>query len=270
MKRKDYLVILLFVLVLIIGNLTGCSKKPTLREDSYENLTEKGYIVMGLDDTFAPMGFRDSKGNLIGFDVDLATEVFKRIGFKVKFQPIDWSMKETELSLGNIDVIWNGYSITKEREKKVAFTKDYLENKQIIITLADSNIDSKNDLRDKKVAVQNGSSSLEAINKEPIVVESFQGREPVLFDTNYEAFMDLEAGRVDAVVSDEVIARYYINQKNSNEYKILEENFGEEKYGIGLRKEDKKLLDKINNILDEMKTDGSYENIYKKWFGKNQ
>ncbi|HFL3828710.1 TPA: transporter substrate-binding domain-containing protein, partial [Clostridioides difficile] len=165
--------------------------------------------------------------------------------------------------------IWNGYSINEERKEKVAFTQAYLENKQIIMTLADSDIKDKADLKDKKVAVQNGSSTLEAINKEPEIVETFAGGEPVLFDTNHEAIMDLEAGRADAVVSDEVLARYYIKQKNPEDYKILEEDFGEEEYGIGLRKEDKKLLDKINNVLDEMRKDGSYDKIYKKWFQGN-
>lgn len=150
-----------------------------------------------------------------------------------------------------------------------AFSQAYLENKQIIVTLADSSINNKDDLKDKKVAVQNGSSTLEAINKEPLIVESFQGGEPVLFDTNHEAFLDLEAKRADAVVSDEVLAKYYIKQKDPKEYKILEEDFGEEEYGIGIRKGDKKLLEKINNTLDEMKKDGSYDEIYKKWFGEN-
>mgnify|MGYP001490973758 CR=1 FL=1 len=269
MKKENYFIILLVVLALSTVGLVGCSKETVSKEDSYEKLEEKGYIVMGLDDTFAPMGFRDDKGELVGFDVDLAREVFKRAGFKVEFQPIDWSMKETELNSGNIDVIWNGYSINDERKEKVAFTQAYLENKQIIMTLADSTINSKEDLKDKKVAVQNGSSTLEAINNEPEVVETFAGGEPVLFDTNHEAIMDLEAGRADAVVSDEVLARYYIKQKNPKDYKILEEDFGEEEYGIGLRKEDKKLLDKINNVLDEMKKDGSYEKIYEKWFQGN-
>ena len=216
------------------------------------------------------MGFRDDKGELVGFDVDLAEEVFNRIGFEVEFQPIDWSMKETELNSGNIDVIWNGYSITEERKEKVNFTQAYLKNKQIIITLADSSINNKEDLKGKKVAVQNGSSTLEAINKEPEIVATFEGGEPVLFDTNNEAIMDLEAKRVDAVVSDEVLARYYIKQKNPEEYKVLEDNFGEEEYGIGIRKEDKRLIEEINNTLNEMKKDGSYQKVYEKWFGENK
>ena len=268
MKKKNCL-ILLTLLVLGIVSLAGCSKDIVSNEDSYEKLEKQGYVVMGLDDTFAPMGFRDENGELVGFDVDLAKEVFKRAGFEVKFQPIDWSMKETELNSGNIDVIWNGYSINDERKGKVQFTQAYLEKKQIIMILSDSDINSKADLEGKKVAVQNGSSTLEAINKEPEVVETFAGGEPVLFDTNHEAIMDLEAGRSDAVVSDEVLARYYIKQKNSEDYKILEEDFGEEEYGIGIRKEDKKLLEMLNKVLDEMKKDGSYEKIYEKWFKGN-
>ncbi|NLW23254.1 MAG: amino acid ABC transporter substrate-binding protein [Tissierellia bacterium] len=268
MKGRNYLLILLLVAISITA-LTGCSKSTASGQDIFEKVEEQGYIIMGLDDTFAPMGFRDNDGNLVGFDIDLAREVFKRIGFEVKFQPIDWSMKETELNSGNIDLIWNGYSITEERMKKVNFTEPYLKNRQIIITLADSDINSKADLKDKKVAVQNGSSTLDAIYKEPDIVETFQGGEPVLFDTNHEALMDLEAGRVDAVVSDEVLARYYISQKNPDDYKILDEDFGEEEYGIGVRKSDKELLDLLNSTLDEMRKDGSYEAIYEKWFGES-
>lgn len=269
MKRKNDFWVLLIGLVLVSISLTACSNESVIKADSYEKLEEKGYVVMGLDDTFAPMGFRDSGGDLVGFDIDLATEVFKRIGLEVKFQPIEWAMKETELNSGNIDIIWNGYSINNERKEKVSFTDAYLENKQIIITLADSNINSKADLKDKKVAVQNGSSTLDAINKEPSLVESFQGGEPILFDTNHEAFMDLEAERVDAVVSDEVLARYYIKQKNSEGYKILDEDFGEEEYGIGIRKGDKKLLNMINDALKDIESDGTYDELYKKWFGEN-
>lgn len=260
MKIKNLYV--LFFVLLGVFSLVGCYSKSVSNVDSK-------LITMGLDDTFAPMGFRDENGELVGFDIDLAKEVFTRNGYKVRFQPIDWSMKEAELNSGNIDVIWNGYSITEERKENVAFTDSYLENKQIIITMSDSSINSKSDLEGKKVAVQNGSSTLDAIYKEPDIVASFDGGEPILFDTNNEAFMDLEAGRVDAVIADEVLARYYIRQKNQDDYKILDDDFGSEEYGIGIRKEDKELLDMINNTLDEMISDGSYNEIYEKWFGEN-
>lgn len=272
MKRQFKITLVLaMVLLLAIMSLAGCSKtdnEAAKDEDSYEKLKDQGYLVMGLDDTFAPMGFRNEKGELVGFDVDLAKEVSKRIGLEIKLQPIDWTMKETELNAGNIDLIWNGYSITDERKEKVAFSQPYLENRQIIITLADSDINSKEDLRGKKVAIQNQSSAVDAVNTEPELVAAFDGGEPVLFDTNNEAFMDLESGRSDAVVADEVLARYYIKQRGAEKFKVLEEDFGEEEYGIGMRKQDKKLLEAIDKALDEIKADGTYDKLYQKWFAK--
>ena len=113
--------------------------------------------------------------------------------------------EETELNSGNIDLIWNAYTITPERKEKVAFTKPYLDNSQVIVTLADSDIKTKEDLVGKKVAAQTGSSAVDAMNTEPELVAAFDGGEPVLFDTNNEAFMDLEVKRSDALVADEVL-----------------------------------------------------------------
>ncbi len=214
------------------------------------------------------MGFRDENNKIVGFDVDLAQEVFKRNDLELVLQPIDWTMKEAELNAGNIDMIWNAYTITEERKEKVAFTKPYLDNRQVIVTLEGSDVKSKSDLAGKKVAAQTGSSAVDAMNTEPELVKSFDGGEPVLFDTNNEAFMDLEAKRVDAVVADEVLARYYIKQKGADKYTILDEDFGDEEYGIGFRKQDKKLLEMVDKTLDDMRKDGSYDLIYEKWFGK--
>ena len=213
------------------------------------------------------MGFRDEKGELVGFDIDLAKEASKRMGVDIKFQPIEWSMKETELDNGNIDFIWNGFSITEERKEKVAFTKPYLENSQLIITLADSKINSKADLKGAAVAVQAESSALDAVNNEPDVTSTF--KDLVEFSTNNEAFNDLESGRSDAIVVDGVLARYYMKQKDEKAYKVLEENFGNEEYAVGLRKSDTELLGKLNAALDEIKKDGTYDKIYSKWFSEN-
>ena len=254
-KKVKLAVLLILTAIFAVGSAAQ-SSQPETEE-----------LIMGLDDTFAPMGFRDEKGELVGFDVDLANEVAERIGVTIKFQPIDWSMKETELNAGNIDLIWNGYTITAERQEKVAFTKPYLENSQIIVTLADSDINTKVDLAGKNVAVQAESSALDAINSEPEVAESFG--ELVEFSTNNEAFSDLESGRTDALVVDEVNARYFMKQVGEEKYKVLDEDFGDEEYGIGLRKEDTELLKKINDAMDEMKKDGTYDAIYAKWFSEN-
>ena len=257
---------LLTLLLLVVIMITGCSNNTSVSEaDKPDNV--KTTFIMGLDDTFAPMGFRDEKGELVGFDIDLADEVAKRLEINIEFQPIDWSMKETELNAGNIDFIWNGYSITDERKEKVAFSQSYLENNQIIVVLAGSDVETKADLAGKNVAVQAESSALDAINTEPAFVESLN--ELVEFSTNNEAFMDVEAGRSEALVVDEVLARFYMKQNGQEKYKVLEEDFGKEEYGIGLRKDDVDLLEKLDAALTEMKSDGTYEEIYAKWFSEN-
>lgn len=260
-KSIKFIALLLLALTL----LAGCSNNEPATSKTPEQ--DKTTYVMGLDDTFAPMGFRDEKGQLIGFDIDLANEVSKRLGITIEFQPIDWSMKETELNAGNIDFIWNGYTITAERQEKVAFSKPYLENSQIIVVLANSDVKTKADLTGKNVAVQAESSALDAINAEPDFVKSVN--ELVEFSTNNEAFMDLEAGRSNALVVDEVLARFYMRQNGQDKFKVLEEDFGDEEYGIGLRKDEVELLKKLDEALDKMKKDGTYDEIYAKWFSEN-
>lgn len=269
MERVEKMKKRIFGLLVVLGLMTSlmaCGKKEAIEGDRTDEIFERGYLVMGMDDTFAPMGFRDEKGNLVGFDVDIAQEVFDEIGIEVRFQPVDWNMKETELNSGNIDLIWNGYSVTDKRKEEVNFSDVYLSNKQIIGVMEDSSIRSKEDLEDKKVAMQSQSSALEAVNKEPELVEKFDSGEPVLFDTNHEAIMDLEAGRSDAVVVDEVLFRYYIGQKGADKYRVLEDDFGEEVYAVGLRKSDEKLLARINESLEAIRENGKYDKIYSKWF----
>ena len=174
---KKFKTIKLFCLLFLLAALSGgCSNNKSASAQPSESSglkqeSEKTSYVMGLDDTFAPMGFRDEKGNLVGFDIDMANEAAERMDINIQFQPIDWSMKETELNAGNIDFIWNGYSITEERKEKVAFSAPYLKNSQIIVVLADSDIKSKDDLAGKNIAVQAESSALDAVNSEPEFVD---------------------------------------------------------------------------------------------------
>jgi len=268
MKKNALKTIKLFALFTLMALImAGCSNNVSNTPAEQPKAEEKTTLIMGLDDTFAPMGFRDEKGELAGFDIDLSKEVAARLGVTIEYQPIDWSMKETELNAGNIDFIWNGYTITDERLEKVAFSKPYLENSQIIVALADSQVVTKADLAGKSIAVQAESSALDAINAEPDFVKSV--KEIVEFSTNNEAFMDLEAGRSDALVVDEVLARYYMKQNGDEKYKVLEEDFGDEEYGVGLRKDDADLLTKLDAALDGMKKDGTYDKIYAKWFAEN-
>ena len=242
---------------------------PPAPKDNTSDIKARGEIIVGLDDTFVPMGFRDAAGNFTGFDVDLATEAAKRMGLKVKFQPIDWTLKETELDSKNIDLIWNGYTITDSRKEKVNFTTPYLDNSQAIVTMAGSAIKSKADLAGKAVATQTASSAYEAISADAATMKGFKDGEPVLFDTYDDAFRDLEAGRVDAIVADLILARYYTAQRGTEKYAFLDDNFGDEEYGIGVRKSDVLLLADLNKAMDDMKKDGTAAAISVKWFGEN-
>lgn len=254
------------VALLMLVVLVACGKKS---EGGLDGIKAKGKMVIGLDDTFAPMGFKDDKGEIVGFDIDLAREVAKRLGIEAEFKPSEWSGIVLELKSGNIDVVWNGMTITEERKKEIIFSNPYMNNSQIIVTLSNSPLNTKADLNGKVVGLQLGSSSFDAVSADEL---SKSLKELKKYDTNVEALMDLEAGRVEAVVIDEIVARYYIEQKeketNKDIFKVLEGNFGTEEYGVGIRKEDTSLKEAIDKAIDEMKKDGSYDKIYEKWFGK--
>ncbi len=254
--------------------LWGCSKTETPAPAAPEPAapaaaTAPGLparIVIGLDDNFPPMGFRDDKNQLVGFDIDLAREAGKRLGIEVEFKPIDWNAKEAELSGKRVDVLWNGLTITEERKKNIAFTAPYMQNHQIVVVKADAAIKAKADLAGKVVGVQDGSSAVEAIEKDAATAQSFKQLKK--YGDNVTALMDLSAGRVDAVVLDEVVGRYY-SAKKPGEYAVLDEHFGTEDYGVGLRQDDAALRTRLDEVLTAMKGDGSGARIAEQWFGKN-
>ena len=223
-------------------------------------------IVVGLDDNFPPMGFRDKENKLVGFDIDLAREAAKRLGAEVEFKPIDWNAKEAELNGKRVDALWNGLTITEKRKENIAFTTPYLENRQIVVVVTKSPLKSKADLAGKVVGAQEGSSAVDAIKKEDTVFKSF--KEFKTFGDNVTALMDLSTGRLEAVVVDEVVGRYYVAKK-PGDYAVLDDNFGTEEYGVGLRKDDTELHGKVEKALADMKADGSAAKIAEQWFGKN-
>ncbi|SHH01105.1 amino acid ABC transporter substrate-binding protein [Tepidibacter thalassicus] len=255
---------LFFLFLVITVMLMGCTSKDKV-DNSLEEIKKKGEFVVGLDDSFPPMGFKDENGEIVGFDIDLAKEVAKRMGVNVKFKAVDWDGVLLSLKNKNIDVIWNGLTITEKRKKEIAFSKVYLENRQIIVVNNNSSIKRKEDIIGKIVGVQLGSSSENALNSSEISKEL---KEIKKYSNNTEALMDLKAGRIDAVILDEIVGRYYM-EKKPGVYRILEDDFGKESYGVGIRKEDVKLKDELNKILDEMKKDGTAKNISEKWFGED-
>jgi polar amino acid transport system substrate-binding protein len=245
--------------------LAGCGKNETAPAAQSAAPAAPTRIVIGLDDNFPPMGFRNDKNELVGFDIDLAKEAAKRLGIEVEFKPIDWSAKEAELNGKRVDALWNGLTITEERRKNIGFTSAYMENHQIIVVPASSAVKTKADLAGKIVGIQDGSSAIDAVQKDPIA-GSF--KELKKFGDNVTALMDLTTGRLDAVVLDEVVGRYY-TAKKPGEYVVLDDHFGTEEYGVGTRKDDTELLAKLQKAMDAMKADGAAARISTEWFGKD-
>ncbi len=270
-------IMILGIITTLTVGLVSCGEKVNKdgantgvnSSESKDSTLDKDELVIGLDDTFVPMGFKDESGELVGFDVELAKAVGEKLNKKIKFQPIDWSMKETELNNGNIDLIWNGYSINDERKQKVEFSNAYLNNRQVIITLADSTVNSKKDLEGKKIGAQNQSSSVDAVEADGDLIKTFDGGKLVTFETNNDALMDLESGRLDAIVADEILARYYMKERGEEKYKVLDEDFGDEQYGVGIKKGDTKFLEAFNKALSETVSDGTAGKISEKWFDKD-
>lgn len=223
-----------------------------------------GKLVIGLDDTFAPMGFRETDGTLVGFDIDLAIAVCEKLGVEAVFQPIDWNAKEMELSSGNIDCIWNGMSMTPERQESMSLSQPYLNNKIIVMTNEGITIASKEDLVGKNIGTQGGSAALEVVMADEIYDEIKDTLTE--YPTYDEVILDMKAGRLDCMVIDEVFGNYK-NAQMDDVFGIAPFDFGDDLYAIGFRKADTDLTQAVNDALNELIADGTALTISTKWFG---
>ncbi len=196
---------------------------------------DKGTFIIGLDDSFPPLGYRDENNDIVGFDIDVARAVAEKLGVEFIAQPISWEAKELELSSGNIDCIWNGMSITPEREESMAMTFPYLNNQIVCYVKDDSDITSLADLAGKSVAVQNGSYAEELLLSDAYADAKASFADMPGFEDYLTALMDLQQGGVDAVIMDLVVGDYRINSMGAENLKAafpLEDD----NYGIGFRK----------------------------------
>ena len=246
--------------------LVSCSKSQSVNENAVEDLKSRGVFVLGLDDSFPPLGFRSDDNEIVGYDIDLAKEVAKRLGVEFKAQPIDWDAKEMELETGKIDCIWNGFTITEERKDALSFTEAYLNNDQVLVVRADSGINSLSDMKGKTIGIQSGSSAQEAVDDNQAFSSSIG--KTISFKDNVTALNDLDIGGVDAVVMDSIVANYSIVQ-TKKPFVVIDEALAAEAYGIGFRKSEPALRDEVWKILLEMKADGTLAAIGQKWFGKD-
>ena len=238
-------------------------------DTSLADIQAKGTLILGLDDTFPPMGFRDEDTNeIIGYDIDLATEVAARLGVELICQPIDWAAKEMELADGNIDCIWNGMSITDERLESMAMSLPYMNNQIVLVVKDSSGIASIDDLAGKSLGVQSGSFAEEVLETYEEYADLYAAVETLPYDEYLTALMDLQQGGVDGVLIDLVVAEYRIAGLG-DESLIVVDSLEDDLYGIGFRKADVALRDAVNDTLKAMEADGTIETISTKWFGKN-
>lgn len=272
--KKVKILIVFCLMVMSTFLLSGC-QSVTYRanhQDTWSRIQRRGKVIIGLDDSFVPMGFRQKNGKLVGYDIDLARAVFKQYGIKVDFQTIDWSMKETELKNGTVDLLWNGYSVSPERKQKVAFSRVYLLNKQVLVARKAKGIHNFNDMQGKSLGVQNGSTGMTVLDEQPkLLKDKIKDKKPVLYDTFPNAFIDLNANRIQGILMDQVYADYYIDhQANKNDYSTYSDpKMPADQFAVGMRKGDKTLRKKVNDGLGRLQKNGQLKKINEKWFGKD-
>ena len=257
MDKKLIFCSLVVILIVIIGVML-------LNKNEVEN--KENVLVVGLDDSFPPMGFRNENNEIVGFDIDVAKAVCQKLGMELKLQQISWASKEQELNSGNIDCIWNGFAYTEERAKTMTLTENYIKGKNYFILKNGTTARNQNELEGKKIGVQSGSSqALDLENSE------FEKKiEIISYSDNLTAFMDLETGGIDAIFCSNIIGNYLIKSKNKNYETVDSENISTSSGSvIAFKQGNIELRDKIQNALYELKKDGTLKEISEKWFGED-
>ncbi len=256
----------LLLLALLLPAAAGCAQlrgrtPPAVNDDSLQRILDEGQLILGLDADFPPMGFTDESGEIVGFDIDVAQEVCRRLGVKLVKQPIDWDAKEEELNSGRIDCIWNGMSVTPGRAASMCLSEPYMKNELIFVVAENSSAKGLSDLRGKRIGVQIGSTALEVLEASDI----YKDVTSVPLSDNVMLLHWLKRNYLDAALVDSVAAYYFIFSSDER-YFVLPDSLGEEEYAIGFRKDDRALRNKVQEIVSEMKADGTLGEISKKWF----
>ncbi|OPJ65008.1 cystine-binding periplasmic protein precursor [Clostridium oryzae] len=243
--------------------MVGCTKKASGSSSTLDKIKSKKVITIGVDDTYPPMEFKDSSNKLVGYDVDMAEAVAKKMGVKIKWVPTAWDGIFGALSSKRFDLIHSSVSITDERKKTMIFSDPYITGgNSIFVKKGDTSIQSSDDLKGKIIGVQAGTTGEEVVSKMGTAksVKKYQGMT--------EAFMDLLNGRTSAVVSDPMVGKYYA-AKQPNKFETVKSTLNEEPIGVAFRKSDKSLRDAYNKAINDLKKDGTLSKISEKWFGED-
>ena len=282
MKKRLLSAVMASAMVLSLAACGGAKTETTAAETSAESKEETtaadttaaeetktagGTLIVGFDQDFPPMGFLGDNGEYTGFDLELAQAVCDLKGWKLKKQPIVWDNKDNELNSGSIDCIWNGFTMNG-REDSYTWSDAYVDNSQVIVTKKSADITKLTDLKGKVVGVQAASAALDVLES------SEDGGQKALADTfktlqefaDYNtAFVELEAGSVDAIAMDIGVAQYQIKSRGNDKYIILDEHLNAEKYAIGFKKGNDSLCKEVNEALHTLKKNGTFDKLAEKY-----
>ncbi len=221
-------------------------------------------FIVGFDAEYPPYGYMDENGDYTGFDLELAEAVCELKGWTLKKQPIDWASKDSELNSGSIDCIWNGFTING-REDDYEWSVPYVDNSQVIVVKASSGITTFADLAGKTVGVQGASAALDVLQDpdgQKALADTFKTLTE--FADYNTAFVELEAGSIEALAMDIGVAQYQIASRG-DEFVILDEHLNAEKYGIGFKLGNTELRDEVNEALQTLKDNGTFDKLAEKY-----
>lgn len=265
MKKKSlFAAILLMAFALTACGGGGEATSEPSSAPATEAQTQADTLIVGFDQSFPPMGFKDEKGDFTGFDIELAKLAADKLGMKIDLQPIDWDSKDAELESGNINCIWNGFTMTG-REDKYEFSEPYMKNRQVLVVKTDSEVNSLADMAGKRLELQQGSTAENALEEQAEFKDSLG--EVTMVPENMTALADLEQGACDAVLMDEIVARYNIAQ--GREFRVIDEALSEEEYAVGFKLGNTELAEKINGALDELAAEGKLSELSMKYFDED-
>jgi polar amino acid transport system substrate-binding protein len=248
--------------------LAACGKKeeapaPAPVASAPAPAPAKVYVV-GTDAAYAPFESQNEKGEIVGFDIEVVQAIAKKAGIEVKFVNTPWEGIFNALGQGDRDMVVSAVTITEERKGTMDFSAPYFDAQQLIAVKETSKVAKFADLKKLKVGVQTGTTGDEAVSK-------LQGKTSTnikRFESTPLALKELEAGGVDAVVADNGVVIHYVANNPGGKFKtVADKEFVPEQYGIALKKGNTELLEKINKGLADIKADGTYDQIFTKYFG---
>ena len=263
MKKRVTACAVLCILCILFSSCRS-NKLEYIEDPSWSKVQVKATLVIGVSDFVPILSFRNEKNEIVGYDIDILTELCRRLGIHPIFYPIDWTQKEILLNTGIIDCIASGFSLTEDRKQHYRMCTPYLQNAKIVVALASKEYQTLAQLRDKRIAVEVGTAGDEALLDVEVLKDHVSIRQPDSINHLYEA---LDAGTCDAAVLD-LIYSWNMLDKNPR-YRIINEAIATEYYTFAFRKTDKSLVAKIESVLIEMNGDNTIPNFSKKWFGSN-